>query len=255
MALHIVIDARRIRDFGIGTYIRSLVHALAPSIAKNHYTLVSAPARRAHAGRPAAELRHPRSTRAGTRDLLDHVAFPLFLRGLRAGPGAHPPEPRAAADAAALRGDHPRHGQPAFPEDELRLPHAVPALPLPARPGAGRRASSRSPTPPSATWRTCWACRRNRIRQSLQRARSRASCADAHATGAGRAGGASWSATRSTTRSCCTPATSGRTRTCRAWWRPSPCCAGNSPPTRSTRTCGWSSSATPFRSIRRCARR
>ena len=31
MPLHIVIDARRMRDFGIGTYIRSLVHALAPS--------------------------------------------------------------------------------------------------------------------------------------------------------------------------------------------------------------------------------
>ena len=29
MPLHIAIDARRIRDFGIGTYIRSLVHALA----------------------------------------------------------------------------------------------------------------------------------------------------------------------------------------------------------------------------------
>ena len=27
--MHIVIDARRIRDFGIGTYIRSLAHALA----------------------------------------------------------------------------------------------------------------------------------------------------------------------------------------------------------------------------------
>ena len=29
MALRIVIDARRIRDFGIGTYIRNLIHALA----------------------------------------------------------------------------------------------------------------------------------------------------------------------------------------------------------------------------------
>ena len=28
MPLHIAIDARRIRDFGIGTYIRSLAHAL-----------------------------------------------------------------------------------------------------------------------------------------------------------------------------------------------------------------------------------
>jgi hypothetical protein len=29
MSLHIVIDARRIRDFGIGTYIRSLLYALS----------------------------------------------------------------------------------------------------------------------------------------------------------------------------------------------------------------------------------
>ena len=41
MALHIVIDSRRIRDFGIGTYIRSLVHALGSIDTSNHYTLVT----------------------------------------------------------------------------------------------------------------------------------------------------------------------------------------------------------------------
>ena len=29
MPLHIVIDARRVRDFGIGTYIRNLTRALS----------------------------------------------------------------------------------------------------------------------------------------------------------------------------------------------------------------------------------
>ena len=41
---HIVIDARRIRDFGIGTYIRSLVRALGGIDRTNEYTLVSGPA-------------------------------------------------------------------------------------------------------------------------------------------------------------------------------------------------------------------
>ena len=41
--LHIAIDARRIRDFGIGTYIRSLVHALGTIDAFNRYTLIGAP--------------------------------------------------------------------------------------------------------------------------------------------------------------------------------------------------------------------
>ena len=44
MSSHIVIDARRIRDFGIGTYIRSLVHALGGIDRDNQYTLVSGPA-------------------------------------------------------------------------------------------------------------------------------------------------------------------------------------------------------------------
>jgi hypothetical protein len=43
MPLHIAIDARRIRDFGIGTYIRSLAHALGDIDSVNRYTLVTGP--------------------------------------------------------------------------------------------------------------------------------------------------------------------------------------------------------------------
>src|SRR5512143_1222535 len=41
MPFRIVIDARRIRDFGIGTYIRNLVHALAALDRQNRYVLVA----------------------------------------------------------------------------------------------------------------------------------------------------------------------------------------------------------------------
>jgi glycosyltransferase involved in cell wall biosynthesis len=41
MPIRIVIDVRRIHDFGIGTYIRNLVRALACLDQNNHYTLVT----------------------------------------------------------------------------------------------------------------------------------------------------------------------------------------------------------------------
>jgi glycosyltransferase involved in cell wall biosynthesis len=80
--LHIVIDARRIRDFGIGTYIRSLIHALGQVDRKNRYTIVSGPADvRTIAGLPESfqTAVYARSDSA----VLDHIAFPLFLRSLR----------------------------------------------------------------------------------------------------------------------------------------------------------------------------
>jgi hypothetical protein len=43
MPRRIVIDIRRIRDFGIGTYIRSLVRALAGVDPVNRYTLLTGP--------------------------------------------------------------------------------------------------------------------------------------------------------------------------------------------------------------------
>ena len=43
MPLHIVIDVRRVRDFGIGTYIRNLTRALSALDAENQYTLIAHP--------------------------------------------------------------------------------------------------------------------------------------------------------------------------------------------------------------------
>jgi glycosyltransferase involved in cell wall biosynthesis len=81
MPSHIVIDARRIRDFGIGTYIRSLIHGLSTIDTSHRYTLVSGAADvRTLSGLPgnfqtAIYSRNDHS-------VLDHLAFPMFLRGL-----------------------------------------------------------------------------------------------------------------------------------------------------------------------------
>jgi glycosyltransferase involved in cell wall biosynthesis len=80
--LHIVIDARRLGDFGIGTYIRSLVRALGAIDTTNRYTLVNA------AGDDRSLSGLPRNFRAAIYSRsdesgLDHVFFPWFLRGLK----------------------------------------------------------------------------------------------------------------------------------------------------------------------------
>jgi glycosyltransferase involved in cell wall biosynthesis len=81
MPLHIAIDARRIRDFGIGTYIRSLVHALSNIDRENRYTLVSGAGDvRTLAGLP--ENFHAAVYSHSDRGALDHAAFPLFLHGI-----------------------------------------------------------------------------------------------------------------------------------------------------------------------------
>jgi glycosyltransferase involved in cell wall biosynthesis len=81
MSLHIVIDARRIRDFGIGTYIRSLAHALAAIDHANQYTLVSGPAEAPLLAGLPGNFRSAIYARSD-HSYLDHVAFPMFLRGL-----------------------------------------------------------------------------------------------------------------------------------------------------------------------------
>ena len=79
--LHIVIDARRIRDFGIGTYIRSLVRALSEIDSRNRYTLVtSAQDIRDLAGLP--ENFHTAAYAGEDERHIDNVLFPMFLRGL-----------------------------------------------------------------------------------------------------------------------------------------------------------------------------
>src|ERR1019366_4732644 len=79
--MHIVIDARRIRDFGIGTYIRSLIHALGAIDHANQYTLVSGPAEAKLLDGLPGNFRSATYAR-NDHSYLDHVAFPIFLRGL-----------------------------------------------------------------------------------------------------------------------------------------------------------------------------
>src|SRR5271157_2452832 len=81
MPLHIAIDARRIRDFGIGTYIRSLAHALGEIDRVNRYTLVAG-----HSDAPLlADL--PENFQCATyarpdSAAFDNLAFPAFIHSL-----------------------------------------------------------------------------------------------------------------------------------------------------------------------------
>ncbi len=82
MPLRIVVDVRRVRDFGIGTYIRSLLHALASIDQSNDYTLVALPEdARTFSGLPLNFKTTPYPKTDSY--YLNHFAFPLFLRGLK----------------------------------------------------------------------------------------------------------------------------------------------------------------------------
>jgi len=77
--LKIVIDARRIRDFGIGTYISNLVQALAKVDRTNRYVVVisSAEASQVSGLPPQFETV---TYNADDSHAAEHVAFPIFLR-------------------------------------------------------------------------------------------------------------------------------------------------------------------------------
>ncbi|MGP8247441.1 MAG: glycosyltransferase family 4 protein [Bryobacteraceae bacterium] len=82
MPLNIVIDARRVKDFGIGTYIRGLVHGLGRIDSSNRYTLVAgAEDARALAGIPAnfqvAVYTRPDDSH------WDNLLFPMFIRRIQ----------------------------------------------------------------------------------------------------------------------------------------------------------------------------
>jgi glycosyltransferase involved in cell wall biosynthesis len=77
--LKIVIDARRIRDFGIGTYIRNLIHALGKADHRNHYEVVTSTT---HVPLVSGLPPHFQTATYDADDAraAEHVAFPLFLR-------------------------------------------------------------------------------------------------------------------------------------------------------------------------------
>jgi len=81
MPLRIVFDVRRVQDFGIGTYIRGLLHALAALDRSDDYILVALPDDEgAFAGLPPNfQTVVYRQTDAYS---LNHLAFPVFLHRL-----------------------------------------------------------------------------------------------------------------------------------------------------------------------------
>ena len=81
MPLRIVLDVRRVRDFGIGTYIRGLLHALAAIDRSDEYILVALPEDQdAFSGLPPNFKTV--TYRKTDSYALNHLAFPWFLHRL-----------------------------------------------------------------------------------------------------------------------------------------------------------------------------
>jgi glycosyltransferase involved in cell wall biosynthesis len=79
----IAIDTRRIRDFGVGTYIRNLLQALSVAGADHRYALICSPEDAPlFAHLPANFETVPYARRDSSR--MDHVALPRLIRRLRA---------------------------------------------------------------------------------------------------------------------------------------------------------------------------
>jgi glycosyltransferase involved in cell wall biosynthesis len=83
MPIHVVFDARHWKDFGIGTYVRNLVQALASLDRENRYTLVVRPQDVEEVtGLPSNFSVSP--YRRGETTVLHNISFPLFIRKLKA---------------------------------------------------------------------------------------------------------------------------------------------------------------------------
>jgi glycosyltransferase involved in cell wall biosynthesis len=83
MPIHVVFDARHWRDFGIGTYVRNLIQALAELDHENRYSLVVRPQDVGEVtGLPSNFTVSPYG-RADTT-VLHNISFPLFIRTFKA---------------------------------------------------------------------------------------------------------------------------------------------------------------------------
>jgi glycosyltransferase involved in cell wall biosynthesis len=83
MPLHIVIDARRVRDFGIGTYIRNIARSLSLLDAENQYTLIAHPDDADELAGLGPNFRIAPFA-IGDRGLKHNFSFPGFLKSLKA---------------------------------------------------------------------------------------------------------------------------------------------------------------------------
>src|SRR5689334_5400038 len=79
MPFHVVIDARRWRDFGIGTYVRNLSRALGRVDSTNRYTLITRPEDRADIVDLAQNFQVAVYETRDTQ-VRHNLTFPLFLR-------------------------------------------------------------------------------------------------------------------------------------------------------------------------------
>ena len=77
--IKIVIDARRIRDFGIGTYIRNLVQSLAKVDQTNRYVVVISSAEAPQLAGLSPQFEAVTHNAVDNR-AAEHIAFPIFLR-------------------------------------------------------------------------------------------------------------------------------------------------------------------------------
>lgn len=83
MPFHAAIDVRRWNDFGIGTYIRNLVTALAGLDRENRYTLITRPQDEREMAALGSNFAVAPYARADT-EVQHNLTFPLFLRRFRA---------------------------------------------------------------------------------------------------------------------------------------------------------------------------
>ena len=77
--LTIVMDARRIRDFGIGTYIRNLIHTLATVDQRNRYVLVTSAADSSLLGGLPQQF-ETATCNVDDSSAIQQISFPSFLR-------------------------------------------------------------------------------------------------------------------------------------------------------------------------------
>ena len=80
--MKIAVDVRRIRDFGVGTYIRNLLNALARTGTRNDYALISRPEDKAQFSELPDNFRTVLYKR-GDASRLDHFTLPHLLHSLR----------------------------------------------------------------------------------------------------------------------------------------------------------------------------
>jgi len=79
--VRIAIDVRRIRDFGIGTYLRNLLRALGRAQSRHEFLLIG-PSEDRNQFRDLPPNFHHVPHKRGDRDRFDHLAFPLLIRNL-----------------------------------------------------------------------------------------------------------------------------------------------------------------------------